>query len=227
MPKDKFINPHNLFVGSFVPNWLLKRKGISQGAKLCYARLCQYAGKDAACYPAQKSLAVELGVCERTVRNYVKELVDHKLVFIDRQGLMKSNSYLFLDHTWIEYRKDTAGQERKYSSGLKRKDTADKENQLRVSNNMYSARFEEIWKRYPNKQGKRKSLKSFLNSVRNDTQWAEINGALENYLKHLEANPWKNAQNGSTWFNNWQEWVQWQEQNETRRKAYWPTEVAL
>lgn len=40
----KRINPHGIFVGAFAPNWLLEMTTISAGAKLCYAKLCQYVG---------------------------------------------------------------------------------------------------------------------------------------------------------------------------------------
>src|SRR5688572_3926181 len=60
-------NPYRMWVGSFIPNWLMRQK-ISPGAKLAYARLAQYAGKDGQCYPSQKDLADELGVGERMAR---------------------------------------------------------------------------------------------------------------------------------------------------------------
>jgi hypothetical protein len=70
--QNRLINPYKLFVGSFIPNWLLKREEISQGAKLCYARLCQYAGEDGECYPSQKKLAEALGIPESPFKGKVK-----------------------------------------------------------------------------------------------------------------------------------------------------------
>jgi hypothetical protein len=49
------INPFRLFVGSMIPNWLQCRPEVSQGAKLAYARLAQYAGKDGGCLPETKN----------------------------------------------------------------------------------------------------------------------------------------------------------------------------
>jgi Helix-turn-helix domain len=65
------IIPWKRFIASMSPNWLMRRREISKGAKLCYARLAQYAGQDGACFPKQCTLASELGVSERTVNNYI------------------------------------------------------------------------------------------------------------------------------------------------------------
>lgn len=97
----EFFNPYKLFVGSFIPNWLLHRKEISQGAKLCYARLCQYAGKDGIAWPAQKTLAEELGCSEREVQRYLKQLIESGLIASEQRGLGKPNIYRFRHHAWI------------------------------------------------------------------------------------------------------------------------------
>lgn len=99
--RPRRINPHRMFVGSFVPDWLLCRVEISQGAKLCYARLAQFAGKDGECFPKQETLAGELGISERQTRAYLTELGEFALIETTQHGLGTSNSYTFLDHAWI------------------------------------------------------------------------------------------------------------------------------
>src|ERR1035437_5480160 len=74
------INPWRMFIGSMIPNWLQRRTEVSQGAKLAYARLAQHAGEKGRCFPRQRTLATELGVSERTVREYLRELVEFKLI---------------------------------------------------------------------------------------------------------------------------------------------------
>jgi hypothetical protein len=118
--RQRRINPWRKFTGAMVPNWLLCRRGLSQGAKLCYARLCQHAGKKGFCWPGQEILAAELGVGERQVRSYLHELVAFKLITVEQRGLKKSNRYFFLDHPWIYENQPktprTAGLDRKNSS---------------------------------------------------------------------------------------------------------------
>ena len=103
-PRPYRIRLWRKFVCALVPNWLLRRTEISQGAKLAYARLAQYAGKDGECFPRQRTLAAELGVCERTAHRYLHELIKFNLIESDRPGLGASNSYFFLEHPWIHER---------------------------------------------------------------------------------------------------------------------------
>jgi DNA-binding Lrp family transcriptional regulator len=98
----KYINPYNLFVGSFIPNWLLRRNEISPGGKLCYARLAQFAGKDGECFPSQATLAAEIGAGERQVRRYISELEKQGLIDTIQVGLNHQNRYRFLWHRWME-----------------------------------------------------------------------------------------------------------------------------
>lgn len=99
---NKYINPYRLFTGAFIPTWLLLRPDVSMGAKVCYARLCQYAGKDGECFPKQLLLAAEIGLNnQRQVLRYLKELTQHGLIEVIRIGKMCSNRYKFLNHAWI------------------------------------------------------------------------------------------------------------------------------
>lgn len=68
--------------------------------------------------------------------------------------------------------------------------------------------FEELWKAYPNKDGRKAAEKHYYATVKNETDVERINLALGNYLNHIEANKIdpKFIKNGSTWFNNWQDW---------------------
>lgn len=66
--------------------------------------------------------------------------------------------------------------------------------------------FPEIWSRYPNKDGRKEALRHFKTSVKTEKDWMDINKALDNYLaseKVLKGY----IKNGSTWFNNWRDWI--------------------
>ena len=66
--------------------------------------------------------------------------------------------------------------------------------------------FEGLWVLYPNKDGRKDALKYFKSTVSNSNDLANCKKALENYLKSDRV---KNGyvKNGSTWFNNWKDWV--------------------
>lgn len=96
-------NPYRQFVGAWIPNWLLRRKEVSDYAKLVFARLCQYAGESGRCVPHQKTIATETGKTERTVQRAIEELVKVGLIQVERQEEgRKGNRYFFIWHKWIE-----------------------------------------------------------------------------------------------------------------------------
>lgn len=79
-----------------VPNAILKSKKISPAAKLTYAMLLSYAWQNDYCFPGQTRLASDIGVTDRSVRTYLKELEEKGLLKIKQQGQGKPNMY-YLD----------------------------------------------------------------------------------------------------------------------------------
>ena len=101
----RYINPYRLFIGAFIPNWLLRRQEITSDAKLVYARMCQYSNKQGVCFPSQKEIASEIGIeNERRVRRYLKELKKWNLIESVRIGKKCTNRYVFPIHEWMEFK---------------------------------------------------------------------------------------------------------------------------
>lgn len=66
--------------------------------------------------------------------------------------------------------------------------------------------FEEIWNLYPKKDGRKSAERAFKATVRTSADMEKIKMALKNYL--ASDAPRKGfVKNGSTWFNNWHDWV--------------------
>jgi hypothetical protein len=86
------------FDGGFtaIPNRILRNSGLSLGARMTYAMLLQYAWQDDFCFPAQESLARDLGVTDRSIRTFLKELRDQQLITWKQQGLNRPNIYFLL-----------------------------------------------------------------------------------------------------------------------------------
>ena len=74
--------------------------------------------------------------------------------------------------------------------------------------------FKQVWDKYPSKTGVTKAREHFLKTVKTNEDFESINGCLDIYIRHLSVNTWKKAQNGSTWFNNWRDWVGFVEPNQ-------------
>ena len=80
--------------------------------------------------------------------------------------------------------------------------------------------FENLWKQYPNRCGKKAACKHYQTSVKTDEDRNDIQLALKNYLASPRViNGY--IQNGSTWFNNWRDWIDMQtETPEEKQKRY-------
>lgn len=106
-PGDRF-NPFKQFNGLWIPLWLVERREVSAGAKLLYSALARRAGENGECFPGQARLASDLGIGgneesrERTVRRYLKELIENELLEVEQRGLQLTNVYHFVWHQWID-----------------------------------------------------------------------------------------------------------------------------
>jgi hypothetical protein len=69
--------------------------------------------------------------------------------------------------------------------------------------------FETLWSKYPKPLGKKEARRHFDASVKTPEDVAAISVALQNYRVHLANNSTDERfiKHGSTWFNNWREWV--------------------
>ena len=154
----KRISPYKMWIGSFVPNWLEARKEISPGAKLVYARLARFAGKDEKCNPKIGTIAESLGTNKRQIIRFIDELRKSNLIERKRNGLNRSNDYFFLETEWmnldIEQSDNLSLQE---GTNLSLPYNMNKENHLKES-------IEESTPLNP-PRGKRKSKKKILSLV--------------------------------------------------------------
>lgn len=70
--------------------------------------------------------------------------------------------------------------------------------------------FETVWNLYPSKTGKKEAIRHFNASVKSDKDRQDIRIALKNYLESDRVNNGY-VLNGSTWFNNWRDWINYTE----------------
>ena len=77
--------------------------------------------------------------------------------------------------------------------------------------------FENLWIKYPEKDGKKEAKKHFMASVHTEEDHQKIQTALKNYLGCEKVNKGY-IKNGSTWFNNWEDWVDYKIPTEVGEK---------
>ena len=103
------------------PYVVLRDTSLSAGARLAYAVLLMYAWQEGACFAGQATMAKDVGVGERQLRNYLKQLEDHRYIRIQRQGLNRPNLYYILDvKTKLKKARNRGGAELPFRSGAAR-----------------------------------------------------------------------------------------------------------
>ncbi len=80
-----------------LPNYVLKDKNLSFGARLSYAVLLSYAWQEDSCFPGQSRMAKDLGTTDRSIRTFLGELKEKGYISWKQQGLNKPNIYYILD----------------------------------------------------------------------------------------------------------------------------------
>ena len=106
----QFINPHRLFHGVWLSEWLEERPEVSEKAKKLYAYLTYFAGGKGYAWPSFNHLAEKLHISRRYVIKLVQELSAHGLITATHvNNLAKghcTNHYRFLWHPWMQTAED-------------------------------------------------------------------------------------------------------------------------
>jgi helix-turn-helix protein len=106
----RFINPHRLFHGVWLPQWLEERPEVSEKTKKLYAYLTYFAGGKGCCWPSFGSLAEKLHCSRRHVIRLVRELSAHRLITVTNVSNPArghcANYYRFLWHPWMQNERD-------------------------------------------------------------------------------------------------------------------------
>ena len=101
IPPFGIFKPYMFFIGSVIPNSLMKYRGLSDIAKILWARLAQYSGEDGICCPTIETLSIEVGRNPSTVIAALKKLESQGFIAILRNTAdpdWSQNFYLFLMH---------------------------------------------------------------------------------------------------------------------------------
>jgi Helix-turn-helix domain len=117
----KFINPHRLFHGEWLPQWLEERSEVSEKAKKLYAYLTYFAGGKGYAWPSFKILADKLHCSRHHVVRLVQELSAHRLITVTNVSNPErghcANYYRFL---WPPLDADRARREFRFCNARKR-----------------------------------------------------------------------------------------------------------
>lgn len=90
---EETYSPKGNIHGPILPQFIME-KNISLGAKVMYALLCDYAGKNDHCWPSQETLSRRLSCSITSVKKYLGELVNEKLVAVKKENYRSCVYYL-------------------------------------------------------------------------------------------------------------------------------------
>jgi len=99
----KLHNPKSHAPAVYIPCWLIQVsiKLLSNGAKILYGRLSQWANSNGTVYRSIPQLAEELGCSERSIEEYLRELKNVSLIGTFHPQAGGVNHYEFYDHPWM------------------------------------------------------------------------------------------------------------------------------
>ena len=80
-----------------IPNYVLRDKELSFGARLTYTLLLSYAWQEGSCFPGQERIAQNLGISRQSVSRFLQQLREAGYIDWERRGLGKTNIYRILD----------------------------------------------------------------------------------------------------------------------------------
>ena len=83
-------------------------------------------------------------------------------------------------------------------------------NLTNLTNKDMSFSFDFVYNQYPSKTGKKAAERYFKSSVKTEQDFKDIQAALKNYIASERVKKGF-IQNASTWFNNWRDWINYQD----------------
>ncbi len=119
------------------------------------------------------------------------------------------NKYWFYQD-FSNYKVDAVVESKSNHSRTKVDTITNNDNNETIKQNIRAFPFKDIWDKYPKKLGRKQAERHFGYSIKTKKDFEDIQTALNNYLKS-ERVAKGYVQNGATWFNNWQDWVDFTE----------------
>lgn len=161
------------------------------------------------------------GMARPLVARAIKKLVSKQILDVIKTDNSNINSYWFIKHysKWKVLSKklgvicsDNKGVinlvQKVLSKQIHTKDNIQKT--IIQKKNVYLPLFNELWLKYPNKDGKKDAIRHFNSTVKTEEDVKNIRIALNNYINSERVKKGF-IKNGSAWFNNWCDWIEYKE----------------
>jgi len=152
----------------------------------------------------------------------IKKLIDKRIISVSKKANVIAPTYRFNKNyeTWktlakkltYKFVSNKANDVSKRANFAAQKLTTDKgmrapKETIKRKKNIYTPEFEKLLGKYPNRKGKKDAFRHFSTSVKTDENLRKIDIALNNYLADQKKETWRKDMDASTWFFNWEDWV--------------------
>lgn len=160
---------------------------------------------------SRKSLSLKTNIHESKIERILKYLEIEQQ--IEQQNFFSMRLITIV--RWIDYQKSEQQSEQPVNSqrtaseqpvNTNKNDNNDKNDKNDKNKYNMVLFFEKIWSQYPKPQGKKNALRHFLATVKTEVDKESLQTALDNYKLSSRVERGY-IQNGSTWFNQWQDWI--------------------
>lgn len=151
-----------------------------------------------------KALALSLNLQADFLQEFVKKCINEYILLHADADKFYSNRLLRSMKRYKEIScKRSASAKQKQSKGGAKSDRKGKE----IKEKETKQPFEDVWEKYPKKDGRKAAERYFNHSVKTEKDFKDFNTAMNNYL---ESDTVKRGfvKNGSTFFNNWRDWIE-------------------
>lgn len=194
-------------------------ESLTPNAKLLYGEITALCNEKGYCWAGNSYFANLYGVSNKSVSNWINQLVDRGYLTSEmnyKEGSKEVlNRYLRIA-TPMEENFHTYGRKVHDPMEEKVKDNNTTNNTLNNTSNNKSKTdsklsdtdlkddFEELWKIYPNKKGKQKAFTSYKKAIKEGTAKEAIKQGIESYNQEIDLKRTEKRfiKHGSTWFSN-------------------------
>ncbi len=207
-------------------------KLCGSNATLVYLCLCRHADKHQQSFPSVLLMAEKTGLSKNSIMRGIQKLIEFRIVSKERSrrddAKWLNNTYTLLDKTtWkskpsptqplgCQVPNESKAKSQNRQSHIPQGDTKETHYKDTHKKDTHIDLFLPLWKKYPKKDGKKAALKHFNATVKTKEDFCRIAKALKNYVLYIQTEGIKERfiKNGSTWFNNWEDWVDRDQENE-------------
>lgn len=203
------IDNERQFKGIWVPKEIWITKDLTLQEKVVLVEIDSLETEEKGCYASNKYFSEFFNLSSQRVSQIIKSLETKgyiKITYItkdkqivERQLRIQKPPFPEVSNIFdrgIKYSKEG------YQENFKDNNTSI--NNININNiNIRSKEFEELWKLYPNKKGKKEAWKKYIKAIKDGVTVETIRDGIERYVAYIEAEHIKPQyiKNGSTWFN--------------------------